>query len=168
MAKVRLNNLRSMVKAGNEQKIIAYLASEGERLIKLAYASKQTFDDSKNQKDAYGYRVYLDGREVKTGFVNNTPESDKEHHGWAKHEIPPDTGRGYLMEFFDEYKPSPKGFELLVVNAIYYSQILEDGMQNAMHHKYRIISQIRDNFDNLEHTLKLRGYKTHVKTIRLG
>ena len=69
------------------------------------------------------------------------------------------------MDFFNSYTPIGKGFELIVVNAVYYTQILEDGMQNSLHHKYEVISQVRDNFDNLQRQLREKGIKSNIEKI---
>ena len=163
MARIRLNSVRNRLEYENARKIIKYLDSEGDRIMKEAYNTKETLDRSEAQKNAYGYRVYYNGLKQAEGFLSRT--SDKVHKGWDKHSIPPNTGRGYLMDFFNSYEPSPKGFELIVVNAVYYTQILEDGMQNKLHTKYKIISQIRDEFENLQRVFNKQGGRTNVRVI---
>lgn len=129
-----------------DENFIQTLSSEGERICKLAASTKDTRNRSDNQMDAYGYAVYLNGKMKAKGYAG-TEKSDTIHHGWAKHNIEPNTGRGYLDSFFAEYVPPVAGYHLIVVNAVYYSQILEDGMQPGV--KYRIISQVGDEIYEL-------------------
>lgn len=128
-------------RAANAANIVNDLANEGARLCKAAADSKETRNRSGNQADAFGYAVYLNGKIQKKGYAYPSM-SRKIHKGWEKHGIPADTGRGYLDDFFANYRPSKMGYTLIVVNAVYYSQILEDGKQSAGAAKYRIISQI--------------------------
>lgn len=163
MAKFRLTGLRENLNYESARLIIRYLDSEGKRIMELANNSRTTQVRSGAQKNAYGYRVYYNGLKQSEGYLDRT--SDEVHKGWAKHNIPANTGRGYLMDFFNSYTPIGKGFELIVVNAVYYTQILEDGMQNSLHHKYEVISQVRDNFDNLQRQLREKGIKSNIEKI---
>lgn len=128
--------------------LIEWLSEEGQAVVDRAYLTKETRDRSGTQHDAYGYAVYSDGRIVSKGYASGGRMSSKVHHGWAKYNIPADTGRGYLESFFADYGKSVvrKGIVLVCVNAAYYSQILEEGAQGRpgrqMSVKYRIISQI--------------------------
>lgn len=128
--------------------MVDWLSKEGQDIIDRAYLSKETRDRSGTQHDAYGYAVYNKGRLLKKGYASGGRMSSKVHHGWPKHNIPADTGRGYLESFFEDYGKSisGKGLVLVCVNAAYYSQILEEGAQGRpsrqLSVKYRIISQI--------------------------
>lgn len=119
------------------------LATEGQNIIDKAATKNTTTPRSRNMKDAYGAAVYYQGKRVRTRYVNPTPESSNTHKGWAKYNIPSNTGRGYLETWFNEYKPKGN-LELVCVNAVYYSQILEEGAQGRpsvpISTKYRIIS----------------------------
>lgn len=122
------------------------LAKDGKKVIDNAARTNTTIPRSKNMMDAYGAAVFYQGKRVRTVYVNPTPQSNKAHKGWDKHDIPSDTGRGYLDKWFDSYKTKTNGIELVCVNAIYYSQILEEGAQTrnrkaSLGTKYRIISQ---------------------------
>lgn len=131
-----------------EKDMVKYLSQKGQDIIDNAYRSKEAKDRSGNMHDAYGYAIFSRGQLVKKGYASGGVMSSKVHKGWAKHDIPADTGRGYLDSFFEEFKTrvSPKGFVLICVNAVYYASILEAGAQGRPHReistKYRIISQI--------------------------
>ena len=129
------------------------LAAEGLRIAKDAESTSETQKRSGNQSDAFGYAVYLDGKEMRRGYANAAPTSSGPHKGWEKHGIPADTGRGYLNTFLDTYAAPKSGFHLVVVNAAYYTRILEEGAQGRpkrkLSAKYRIISQITDDMDRL-------------------
>lgn len=130
------------------QQIVNKLAEDGERICKEAARTKETASRSYNQLDAFGYAVYSDGKLVKKGYA--APEqSKKQHKGWAKKGIPADTGRGYLDKFFQDHKAPANRFQLVVVNAIYYTKILEDG-KGFGGAKYKIITQIGDDMYKLQ------------------
>lgn len=127
------------------------LADEGERIINIAWASQQTTRRSGAMDDAYGAGVFLGGKLVERRYITNSPTSSIVHRGWEKNGIPADTGRGYLDDFFNGYKASPNMIELVCVNAVYYTRILEDGKQrkDGKIVKYRIISQVADGMSKL-------------------
>lgn len=134
------------------------LANEGQKVIDKASKTNMTKPRSNNMMDAYGAAVYYKGKRVRTRYVNPTPQSSQAHKGWEKHNIPSDTGRGYLETWFNEYKPKGN-LELVCVNAIYYTQILEEGAQTrrsgaSLGTKYRIISQTYSDMYGLANKYK--------------
>lgn len=120
---------------------------------------------SYNMLDAYGCAVYYNGKIVRKSYLNYYERSKKVHKGWDKYNIPADTGRGYLDDFFSTYKPK-NAIELICVNAVYYANILESGAQamdkknpnqagySNTAHRYRIISQILYEMENLQRKYK--------------
>lgn len=140
-------------KAGRYDAVADALAREGEKIVDEAMRSAEVTYRSGNMADAFGYAVFHNGKEVRRGYANNAPTAAEAHKGWAKHGIPADTGRGYLDTYFDSYIAPASGFHLVVVNAIYYTRILEAGAQarpkRRLATRYRIISQIADDMDRL-------------------
>lgn len=141
-------------------KLFDSLIADGSRVIQKAAETKEARNDTYNMLDAYGCAVYHKGKLVRKSYYNQTPKSTKTHKGWRKHSIESDTGRGYLDEFFKEYRP--KGIIVLVcVNAIYYTNILEAGAQGSkppgqpdIKKRYRIISQILYKMEDLQRKYK--------------
>lgn len=129
------------------------LESEGRRVAREAMNTAETQRRSGNQADAFGFAVFHGGKEIRRGYANSSPVSSSRHRGWSKHGIPADTGRGYIDSFLDGYTPPQDGWHLVVVNAAYYTRILEAGAQGRpkrqLSAKYRIISQITDDMDRL-------------------
>lgn len=135
----------------------------GRQIIAKASATNQADIRTGNQEDAYGYAVFYNGKMVgKSGRAYGLDESQSMsiHAGWKKHNIKEGTGRDFLYRFYRNYKPNPVGFELVVVNAAFYSQILEDGKQSSKRRKYRIISQIGNDVYALER--KFKGAKVRI------
>lgn len=132
------------------QPYIKSLTEDAERILQKANQTRETQNDTYNQEDAYGYGIYYNDKLLKKGYLNDTPKANEIHKGWAKHNIEANTGRGYLDEYLDNYKPSKKGLTLIVVNAVYYSPILEDGRQGNSGRRYKILSQIASDFKQLE------------------
>lgn len=112
---------------------------------------------SGNMQDAYGAAVYFNGQIVRKAYYNDSPIANGPHKGWRKRNIEPNTGRGYLDDFFNSYMPTNKVC-LVCVNAVYYTTILEEGAQGRpqipLSTKYHIISQVGVNMDNLQRKYK--------------
>lgn len=120
-------------------KIADHLAKEGERIIKDAVATKDTVARKRNQNDAYGWAVYYNGKEMRRGYYTQQPQATQMRNGWANAGIPKGYGRDDLMQYLSEYKPKTNGFQLIVVNAVFYTKILEAG-RGGVKHKYRVIT----------------------------
>lgn len=141
------------------------LIADGKKVIDKAATTKEAKNRSKNMLDAYGAGVYYKGKLVRKAYHSPTPQATEPHKGWEKHNIPADTGREYLEDFFREYKPK-NTIELICVNAVYYANILESGAQamdkknpdqagySNTDHRYRIISQILYEMENLQRKYK--------------
>lgn len=138
------------------------LYNDGMRILSESARTNETTKRSGNMEDAYGCAVYYNGNRIRTGYYNQSPVSTSEHHGWEKHGIQPNTGRGYLDDFFNSYKPKTRGMIMICVNAVYYTPILEDGAQGRpkipLSTKYRIISQVGGEFSEIAKKYRGRVY----------
>lgn len=121
-------------------KIVDYLAGQGKKIIHDAIQTKDTRQRTQNQNDAYGWAVYYNGREMRRGYWTSAPQANEKRNGWANAGINPSYGREDLVKYLDEYKPKSNGFQLIVVNAVFYTAIQEAG-GGRLKHKYRIITQ---------------------------
>lgn len=121
-------------------KIVNYLAGQGKKIIHDAIQTKDTRQRTQNQNDAYGWAVYYNGREMRRGYWTSAPQANEKRNGWANAGINPGYGRKDLVKYLDEYKPKSNGFQLIVVNAVFYTAIQEAG-GGRLKHKYRIITQ---------------------------
>ena len=127
-------------------KIVDYLAGQGKKIIHDAIQTKDTRQRTQNQNDAYGWAVYYNEREMRRGYWTSAPQANEKRNGWANAGINPGYGREDLVKYFDEYQPKSNGFQLIVVNAVFYTAIQEAG-GGRLKHKYRIITQ---EFSNME------------------
>ena len=121
-------------------KIVDYLAGQGKKIIHDAIQTKDTRQRTQNQNDAYGWAVYYNGREMRRGYWTSAPQANEKRNGWANAGINPGYGREDLVKYLDEYKPKSNGFQLIVVNAVFYTAIHEAG-GGRLKHKYRFITQ---------------------------
>lgn len=121
-------------------KIVDYLAEQGKKVIHDAVQTKTTKARTQNQNDAYGWAVYYNGEEMKRGYLTETQQAQTERHGWKSQGIEPGYGRKDVDEFFTDYEPKTDGFQLVVVNAVFYTAILERG-GGGVSRKYRVITQ---------------------------
>lgn len=124
-------------------------------MVNDAIATHSVKFRSYNLMDAFGFVVYYNGTVKTKGYGTQSPKSKGIHEGWDKHGIPDGTGRQWLDDFISGYEAPKKGFSLLVVNAAFYSRILEEGMQgppagHPARTKYRIISQIAGMMEDLQ------------------
>ena len=134
------------------------LLEDGIALINKAKHTNETQTRTFNMQDAYGCAVYFNGKIIRKGYANNSPIAMKPHNGWKRHGIQPSYGRGDLEKFFSTYKPPTNGIFLVCVNAVFYAPILEDGAQSKLKVKYRIISQVDNEFDKLARKYKGKLY----------
>lgn len=152
--------------------MVSYLAKEGDRIAQKAMISKEALDRSGNMSDAYGYIVFYEGKVKKKGYALPTNMASDIHKGWDKIGVDAGTGREWLDEFMDTWKPESNGFVLIVVNAAFYSGILEQGRQtnrgSAAHYgkQFQIISQIASDMKDLQGKFKgstLSGKNIYIK-----
>lgn len=159
-------NKEKLLKSLDLSGVYDSLLAEGLKIIREEARRNNTIPRSLNMMDAYGTAVYVKGKMVRVGYVNDTPRSREIHKGWSKYGISDDTGRGYLDDFFKDYNADPFGIELVCVNAVYYAQILEEGAQGrpsvSVSRKYRIISGCESRLNKLKGEIE----GSFVKTIK--
>lgn len=113
-----------------------YLAKEGKRLIDTAYASKDYNNRTYNLHDSYGSCVFYNGKELPNTrrYVGRKAVTGKKN---GNGELV--LGRAEIDKYFDTYKSSFKGFEIVTAVAIFYGVILEKGL-GRLRRKYKVIS----------------------------
>lgn len=124
-----------------------YLADEGRKLIIKAYETAN-FDKNKTQNlhDSYGSAVYYNGKLIPSTKYLFTSRAVGGRYNTYSGEI--EYGRQEINEFFDNYKPHTKGFELVTAAAMFYAEVLEKGT-GKLRRKYRVISGIGSAMDEL-------------------
>lgn len=124
-----------------------YLADEGRKLIIKAYETAN-FDKNKTQNlhDSYGSAVYYNGKLIPSTKHLFTSRAVGGRYNTYSGEI--EYGRQEINEFFDNYKPHTKGFELVTAAAMFYAEVLEKGT-GKLRRKYRVISGIGSAMDEL-------------------
>lgn len=132
-------------------KIVDYLAKQGDKIIRKAAATRDTKRRKGNQLDAYGWCVYYEGKKMKQGFLTPGKTAETPHNGWSAKGYGRTFGRDDVILFFDEYKPQSDGFILVCVNAVFYTTIQETG---GAQKKYRIISQVASDMQNIAGNFK--------------
>lgn len=136
--------------AGLKERYIASyakkLSEEGRKLITKAFETAN-FDKNKTQNlhDSYGSAVFYNGKEIPNTrrYVGRKAVVGK---------VDPQgnliLGRAEIDNFFDTYKSSFDGFELVTAAAIFYASILEKG-SGRLRRKYRVISGIDSDLMDL-------------------
>ena len=135
----------------SQQRFIAYLASIGEKAIKVAYDDRGFTNRTFNLKDSYGSAVYLDGQllEDTIRFIG-APEAKKKRLGKS--------GREEINNFFKGYSPQAKGYEIVVVATMPYAGILEQG-GGRLKNKYHVMVGARSLMERIaaQYGAKLKG-----------
>lgn len=137
------------LKEAYTNRMIDFLAKEGERLILECINEVDYTHDTNNLADSYGYGVYLNGRIVKSGFANQIPNANKPRK-WYRQEV---WGRTRIQDFLNkEYKP--QGYlDLVLAAAMPYGHALENA-SSGQKRKYRVISMSYDKLRNLSAKFK--------------
>lgn len=129
-----------------------HLADDGQKLIEKAYLQADfNKDKTQNLHDSYGSAVYYNGSlypgtkryfsKMATELKYNTYTSDWE------------SGRTEITKFLDTYKPVSKSIQLVVVAAMFYAGILENG-EDHLRRKYKVIFMIGDDLKALAQKIK--------------
>ena len=138
------SNTRLKVSADNPD--VQKLCSYGKEIISEAYRTKETKNRRYNQHDAYGYAVYYNGDEIPgtRGYLGS--EMSK---GAVRLNGEDLRGRSEVDRFLDNYiAPTGRKFTLLVVNAMFYSRMQENGVK-PLATKYRILSQMISKLNDI-------------------
>lgn len=98
--------------------IVDTLDQIGLDAITNAFNTKDPKNDTYNQRDAYGYGIYMGTTLVKMGFLEG--EKAKELAKGLKQ-----SGRSLAEEMLTSYVPKTDGYTLCLVNAVFYSGIHE-------------------------------------------
>lgn len=114
-----------------------YLAAEGKSLIEAAYYGRDFNNRSYNLHDSYGSCVFFNGKEILgtrryIGKVATNGHRNSEGTGIIM-------GREEVDKYFDTYRSSFKGFELVTAVAMFYGKYLENG-SGRLKRKYKVIS----------------------------
>lgn len=175
------------------KRVADYLVDKAYDIVMTAKRTKDAENRTYNQYDAYGAAVYYKGSLVQTVLTGRTHDADNKvayknkhgrridnmswndvvnkeeingkHKGWAKYGIPDGFGYEWARMFVKEYRPQTDGFELVVFNAAFYSNILEHGAQRNARKKYQIISQVVGELQDLKKQFagsNLRGININI------
>ena len=124
----RINRIGKAVDRDGLSTVIEYLATLGQETIENMYAEKGTNDDLYNQRDAYGFGVYYNGKLVKEGYLegekSTAPSRDRKLRG-----------RREAKKAIKNYTPDRQGYVLYLVNAMHYSAV------HQKRHKQIIVSR---------------------------
>lgn len=144
--------------------LISQLARDGEQALHDAYYGRGFNNRTYNLHDSYGSAVYYNGVLVKSSIryigAEMAKEADWRSQGWiwkgsrtmpdfrGKRRLNNDevlmNGREEVMDFFSHYKPkNRKGIDLVIIAAMFYADILEEG-KGKLKRKYKVISEGED------------------------
>lgn len=120
--------------------LISQLADDGEKAIRQAYEGREFTNRTYNLHDSYGSAVYYNGNLVKSSIRYIGAEMAEEDDRYGRNEV---------NEFFSNYRPkNRKGIDLVIVAAMFYADILEEG-KGRLKRKYKVIAEGEDYMKNL-------------------
>ena len=120
--------------------LISQLANDGEKAIREAYEGREFTNRTYNLHDSYGSAVYYNGTLVKSSIRYVGAEMAEEDDR---------CGRNEVNDFFSNYRPkNRKGIDLVIVAAMFYADILEEG-KGRLKRKYKVIAEGEDYMKNL-------------------
>ena len=120
--------------------LISQLANDGEKAIREAYEGREFTNRTYNLHDSYGSAVYHNGNLVKSSIRYVGAEMAEEDDRYGRNEV---------NEFFSNYRPkNRKGIDLVIVAAMFYADILEEG-KGRLKRKYKVIAEGEDYMKNL-------------------
>ena len=120
--------------------LISQLADDGEKAIREAYEGREFTNRTYNLHDSYGSAVYYNGTLVKSSIRYVGAEMAEEDEGYGRNEV---------NDFFSNYRPkNRKGIDLVIVAAMFYADILEEG-KGKLKRKYKVIAEGEDYMKNV-------------------
>ena len=120
--------------------LISQLADDGEKAIREAYEGREFTNRMYNLHDSYGSAVYYNGTLVKSSIRYVGAEMAEEDERYGRNEV---------NDFFSNYRPkNRKGIDLVIVAAMFYADILEEG-KGRLKRKYKVIAEGEDYMKNV-------------------
>ena len=120
--------------------LISQLARDGEQALHDAYYGRGFNNRTYNLHDSYGSAVYYNGVLVKSSIRYVGAEMAEEDERYGRNEV---------NDFFSNYKPkNRKGIDLVIVAAMFYADILEEG-KGRLKRKYKVIAEGEDYMKNV-------------------
>ena len=115
--------------------LISQLANDGEKAIREAYEGREFTNRTYNLHDSYGSAGYYNGTLAKSSIRYVGAEMAEEDER---------RGRNEVNDFFSNYRPkNRKGIDLVIVAAMFYADILEEG-KGRLKRKYKVIAEGED------------------------
>lgn len=129
-----------------------------ERLVKEALNTSTYRNQTGNLASSYGAAVYKDGVFLENTLATYDFSPTKTKKWYARSNI---GGQGEMRNYFRNYKPRGKGFTIVLVAAMPYSEVLEKGSA-GLHQKYKVISGAYSLLQDLADKYSgKRGYKQY-------
>ena len=125
-----------------------------ERLVKEALNTSTYRNQTGNLASSYGAAVYKDGVFLENTLATYDFSPTKTKKWYARSNI---GGQGEMRNYFRNYRPKGEGYQIVLVAAMPYSEVLEKGSA-GLHQKYKVISLMQELAE--KYTGK-RGYKKY-------
>lgn len=112
--------------------VLDELRAIGRAAIRQAAETKATLEDTYNQLEAYAFGVYFNGRVYRQGYLDegrfrnsHKNAAGREAKGAEKDPKRHKYGRSQALHVIRDHRPEHRGYELYLINAMWYSTIHE-------------------------------------------
>lgn len=135
------------VKSGSLNSLVEHLSGEADKIIKAELESVTYRNDTDNLHDSYGWGIYINGKLMKSGYQTQNALAPRI---WEREPL---YGRDAITDFLERgYKPHD-GIDLVIVVAMPYGQILQEGGGN-LKRKYEVIAIAQNQLKALSRKIK--------------
>lgn len=130
-----------------ENILIEQLCADGERIMRECLSEVDYTHRTHNLEASYGWAVCRRGKIIRTGYPSTFPTEAKNWYGEMMYGG--DALAGAIDEYEGKYKPLTKTFELVIIAAMPYAEVLENA-SSGQHRKYKVISMAADKLRALQ------------------
>lgn len=123
--------------------VLAELEAHGKRILQECVAERTYTHRTYNLYDSYGYGIYIGGVLVRFGYLSAIPRATEKPPGTDAGE---DYGRVEIRRYLSTQHRAVGGIEMVIVAAMPYARILEEGNATSKGSKkrYKVISMAYD------------------------
>lgn len=140
------------------RRLLEDMRKDCERLVKEALNTSTYLNQTGNLASSYGAAVYENGVYLEETLATYDFSPTKTKKWYVRSNI---GGQGEMRNYFRNYRPKGRGFQIVLVAAMPYAEVLEKGSA-GLHQKYKVISGAYSLLQDLaEKYSGKRGYKKY-------
>lgn len=135
------------VKDNSINRLVNFLSDEAKKIIDEELNNVDYKNDTDNLHDSYGWGIYVNGKLVKSGYQTQNAIAPRI---WKREPL---YGRDAITEFLERKYNPHDGIDLVIVAAMPYAEILQEGLGN-LKKKYEVIAIAQNQLKSLSRRVK--------------